>query len=31
MSKSVEELLKEAGDQYQDWYEAIANMKLKGE
>lgn len=31
MSKSVEELLEESGDQYQSWYDAISNMKLKGE
>lgn len=31
MTKSVEELLKEAGDQYESWYDAISNMKLKGE
>lgn len=29
MTKSVEELLQEAGDQYQVWYEAIVNMELK--
>lgn len=31
MSKSIEELLKESNDQYESWYDAIANMKLKGE
>ena len=31
MSKSIEELLKEAGDAYGTYYEAISNMKLKGE
>lgn len=29
MSKSVEELLREAGDEYQVWYEAISKMELK--
>ena len=29
MTKSVEELLQESGDQYQTWYDAITNMKLK--
>ena len=27
--KTLEELLKESGDDYQNWYDAIANMKLK--
>jgi hypothetical protein len=31
MTKSVEDLLQEAGDEYQTWYDAITNMKLKGE
>ena len=31
MDKSVEELLQESGDEYQSWYDAISNMKLKGE
>jgi hypothetical protein len=31
MDKSVEELLREAGDAYQTYYESISNMKLKGE
>jgi hypothetical protein len=31
MSKYIEELLDEAGDEYQTWYDAIVNMKLKGE
>jgi len=31
MEKSIEELLREAGDAYQNYYEAISNMKLKGE
>ena len=31
MDKTVEELLQEAGDQYGSWYDAISNMKLKGE
>jgi hypothetical protein len=30
MTKSVEELLHEAGDEYQTWYDAITNMELKG-
>ena len=28
---SIEELLKEAGDAYQTYYDAIINMELKGE
>lgn len=31
MTKSVEDLLREAGDQYQNYYEAIVNMELKEE
>ena len=31
MDKSVEDLLREAGDQYQSWYDTISDMKLKGE
>jgi hypothetical protein len=31
MNKSVEELLREAGDAYQTYYDAIINMELKGE
>jgi hypothetical protein len=31
MNKSVEELLREAGDGYQTYYDAIINMELKGE
>jgi len=29
MSKSIEELLREAGDAYQEYYQAIEQMKLK--
>jgi hypothetical protein len=28
---SIEELLKDAGDAYQTYYDAIINMELKGE
>jgi cellobiose-specific phosphotransferase system component IIA len=31
MDKSIEELLVEAGDAYQEYYQAIRQMKLKGE
>ena len=31
MDKSVEELLREAGDQYQSWYDAISDIKLSKE
>ena len=31
MDKSVEDLLREAGDQYQSWYDSISTMKLKEE
>jgi hypothetical protein len=30
MTRSVEELLNEARDEYETWYDAITNMELKG-